>query len=204
VLSFEEVVARLKDIISAEVGERRVLDKDVAETLGIAPSYFAVLKKRESLPLAAIADFCALRKISINWLLYDQMPRSLEESTEKVATIRYFKEVSVSAGGGAINWNEAYETILAKASGPLDAIKVSGDSMEPLLKNGDIVVLDRERKVLVEGHIYVVRIKDELFVKMAAFKKDRTELLSINPVYMPILLDEESEVLGEALGVVEF
>jgi len=216
VLSFEEVVARLKDIISTEVGERRVLDKDVAETLGIAPSYFAVLKKRESLPLAAIADFCALRKISINWLLYDQMSRSLEESTEKVATIRYFKQINASAGSGTFNWEENYETIrvddaLVKFIGGInhlkhiDALEIRGDSMEPLLQDGNLIIVDRSRRQVRSGGIYVLRIGEELFIKKVEYKNEKEwACLSLNPAY-PAIHTEVSEtyIIGKAIAIVQ-
>ena len=215
-LSFEEVVARLKDIISTEVGERRVLDKDVAETLGIAPSYFAVLKKRESLPLAAIADFCALRKISINWLLYDQMSRSLEESTEKVATIRYFKQINASAGSGTFNWEENYETIrvddaLVKFIGGInhlkhiDALEIRGDSMEPLLQDGNLIIVDRSRRQVRSGGIYVLRIGEELFIKKVEYKNEKEwACLSFNPAYPAIHAEvSETYIIGKAIAIVQ-
>jgi SOS-response transcriptional repressor LexA len=214
-LAFEEVVARLKDIISTDVGERKVLDKDVAEALGIAPAYFAVLKKRESLPLGPIADFCAQRKISINWLLYDQAPRSLEESTEKVATIRYFKQISASAGSGALNWEENYETIrvddaLVELLGGIrhlkyiDALEIRGDSMEPLLQDGDLVAVDRSRKEIRDGAIYVFRIAEELFIKQVVRTGKGWECLSFNPAYPPIHTDpQEAHLIGEAVAVMQ-
>ncbi|WP_201351927.1 S24 family peptidase [Hydrogenimonas urashimensis] len=215
-LSFDEVVGRLKDILSSEVGERRVLDKDVAETLGIAPAYFAVLKKRGSIPFAPIADFCAKRKISINWLLYDQAPRSLEENTEKVATIRYFRQINASAGNGAINWEESYETIaideaLVRLLGGrkylknIDALEVRGDSMEPLLHDGDLIAVDRSRQRVRNGGIYVLRIGEELFIKQVRQKeRDGLACVSLNPAY-PVIYAEASEIqiIGEAVAIMQ-
>ena len=213
-LSFDEVLARLKDILSAEVGERRVLDKDVAEALGITPAYFAVLKKRNSLPLERIADFCARRKISINWLLYDQAPKSLEESTEKAATIRYFRQINASAGNGALNWEERFERIavdekLVRLLGGrkhlkhIDALEVRGDSMEPLIHDGDLVAVDRSRREIREGGVYVVRIGEELFIKrIERMGEGRWRCVSVNPLYGEIPVDaEELHVVGEAVAV---
>ncbi len=214
-LSFDEVLTRLKDILSAEVGERKVLDKDVAEALGIVPAYFSVLKKRGTLPLAQISDFCARRKISINWLLYDQAPKSLEESTEKFATIRYFKQINASAGSGALNWEEEYETIrigeeLVDLLGGrnhlkyIDALEVKGDSMEPLLHDGDLVAVDRSRREAREGAIYVLRIGEELFIKRLERSDESGEwvCISLNSAY-PAIQAEPSElhIIGEAVAV---
>ncbi|BDY13271.1 LexA family transcriptional regulator [Hydrogenimonas cancrithermarum] len=216
-LSFDEVLSRLKDILSVEVGERKVLDKDVAETLGIAPAYFAVLKKRGSVPFAQIADFCARRKISINWLLYDQAPKSLEESTEKVATIRYFKQINASAGSGALNWQERFETIRIdealvgllggrKHLKYIEALEVRGDSMEPLLYDGDLVAVDRSRQAVKNGSVYVFRIGEELFIKQLEKRRDedRWACISFNPAYPVIYTDpEEIHLIGEAIAVMQ-
>ncbi len=216
-LSFDEVSGRLKDILSAEVGERKVLDKDVAEALGVAPAYYAVLKKRGSLPLERIADFCAKRKISINWLLYDQAPKSLEESTEKYATIRYFRQINASAGTGAINWEESYETIrideaMVKILGGrkhlkyIDALEVKGDSMEPLLSDGDLVAVDRSKRELKDGGVYVVRIGEELFVKQLRFCKEDGKLVcaSLNSAYKEIFVKpSELHIIGEAVAAMQ-
>ena len=216
-LSFDEVLTRLKDILSAEVGERKVLDKDVAEALGIVPAYFSVLKKRGTLPLAQISDFCAKRKISINWLLYDQAPRSLEESTEKYAAIRYFRQINASAGSGALNWEEEYETIrigedLVDLLGGrsrlkyIEALEVKGDSMEPLLHDGDIVAVDRSRCEVRSGGIYVIRIGEELFIKRLERGEGERGWIctSLNSVY-PAIEAEPSElhILGEAVAVMQ-
>lgn len=215
-LSFDEVLGRLKDILSTEVGERKVLDKDIAEALGIAPTYFAVLKKRGSIPFAQVADFCAERKISINWLLYDQAPRSLEESTEKVATIRYFRQINASAGNGAVNWEESYETIpideaLVRLLGGrkylknIDALEVRGDSMEPLLHDGDLIAVDRSRQRVRSGGIYVLRIGEELFIKQVEHDEgDGWACISLNPAY-PVIHAEASEmhIIGEAVAIMQ-
>ncbi len=215
-LSFDEVLARLKDILSAEVGERKVYDKDVAEALGIAPAYFAVLKKRGTLPLGPIADLCARKKVSINWLLYDQAPRSLEESTEKFATIRYFRQINASAGDGALNWEEGFETIrideaLVRLLGGrrhlkhIDALEVRGDSMEPLLHDGDLVAVDRSRQRVRDGGVYVVRIGEELFIKqLERGEEGRIACISFNRLYPLLLADpSEVEIIGEAVAVMQ-
>ena len=215
-LAFDEVLARLKDIVSSELGDRKVLDKDVAEALGIAPSYFAVLKKRGSIPFASIADFCAQRKISINWLLYDQTPKSLEESTEKYATIRYFRQINASAGNGAFNWEESFEAIrideaFVELLGGrshlkyIDALEVRGDSMEPLLYDGDLVAVDRSHQDIRNGGIYVVRIDEELFIKQMERRDEKIwACISINPIY-PVIQVRASQmhIIGEAIAVMK-
>jgi len=215
-LTFEEVNNRLKDILSTELGEKRVYDKDVAKALDIDPAYFAVLKKRGRIPLEAVVAFCAKRSISINWLLFNQMPRSLEENTEKFATVRYFKEINASAGGGALNDDEKEEllyideNIVHMLGGRqhlkwIDAINVIGDSMEPLISDGATIFVDRSVTEIGGGGIFVVRTLAGTFVKRIFKRSDgMVELLSINPLYpMERVPLDEVEIIGKVVGKME-
>jgi len=82
-VEIHEIIERIKDIIAHDIGDRKVLDKDVAIALGITPEHLAILKLRRRIPVDEVARFCAARHICINWLLFDQHPRSLCENTEK-------------------------------------------------------------------------------------------------------------------------
>ncbi len=215
-LSFEAVMERLKDILSKEIGERKVYNKDVAQALGITPEYLSMLKKRNRLPLQEILDFCAARSISANWLLYDQDPHSLCERTEKFAYVRFFKEVNASAGGGAINYEIVADKLyidmkIVEVLGGerelrfIEAIKVSGDSMEPLLKDGSIAFVHKGQREIKKGGIFVINTPYGLFIKRVRLRMDgKVELISENKEYAPELFDpHEIEVTGKIVGVVE-
>ena len=88
-------------MLSQELGDRKVYDKDVAEALGINQLTLATMKNRAKIPYKEVLEFCAKRKISINWLLFDQIVDSLHAETEKFAQVRYFRDIYASAGGGA-------------------------------------------------------------------------------------------------------
>ncbi|BCD67414.1 LexA family transcriptional regulator [Nitratiruptor sp. YY09-18] len=215
-LSFHEVVERIKDILSQEIGERKVYDKDVAKALGLTPENFSMLKRRNRLPLEELLDFCAKRGISINWLLYDQDPASLCDQTEKFAYVKYFKEVNASAGGGAINYALVSQKLfldphiveLLGGRGSIkdiEAINVLGDSMEPLLQDGSIAFIDTSQKELKKSGIFLVRTNAGLFIKRLRLRADkRVELISQNPSYpVEILEPQEVEVVGRVVGTIE-
>lgn len=82
-LGFKEVIERIKDLISLEVGERRVLDAMVANALKMSPENLANHKRKNVVPLQKVAVFCARRKVSINWMLFDQSPKFLKEDLVK-------------------------------------------------------------------------------------------------------------------------
>jgi phage repressor protein C with HTH and peptisase S24 domain len=68
----------------------------------------------------------------------------------------------------------------------LSAITVAGDSMEPLLNDGDEILVDRSPRPFRDG-IYVVRLGDTLMVKrVAQAGAGRLALLSQNLAYPPI------------------
>ena len=109
-LIVDEIIEKLKDILSADGQYGKVFDKDVANSLELSQANFATMKNRGKIPFSNILNFCAKKKISINWLLYDQNPDSLVDSTDKY-WIKYFPSVAVSAGGGAYEANENYEAL---------------------------------------------------------------------------------------------
>ena len=81
----------------------------------------------------------------------------------------------------------------------LTAIRVEGDSMEPTLRSGDEIFVDRNKRS-GEG-IHVVRIGDALHVKQVqASAPGRIALISANDSYAPIdLAREEVEVIGRVV-----
>jgi hypothetical protein len=81
----------------------------------------------------------------------------------------------------------------------LTAIRVEGDSMEPLLRSGDEIFVDRNKRGR-EG-IHVVRIGDALHVKrLQASAPGRIALVSENPAYVPIeLASDELDVIGRVV-----
>jgi len=205
-MDFGEIIEKIKDILSNEIGNRKVLNKDVAKALNLTPENLSVLKKRNKIPYEEIAYFCAKRKISINWLLFGQLNEEIFKQTEKFATIRYFKDINASAGGGAINFDENYETIYIDRkiiNKNLDAINVIGDSMEPTIKDRSIVFIDRDNKNISNGGIFVIRTNAGVFVKRVRLKSNGTiELISDNNVYFPESINsEEIEIIGKVIKI---
>ena len=81
----------------------------------------------------------------------------------------------------------------------LSAIRVEGDSMEPLLRSGDEIFVDRNKRG-GEG-VFVIRIGDALHVKQVQVSApDRITLLSANDAYAPIeLARDEVEIIGRVV-----
>ena len=70
--------------------------------------------------------------------------------------------------------------------GQLSAIRVMGDSMDPLLRDGDEILVDRTPRAFREG-VHVVRLGEALYVKLLqAVPPGRLRLISKNAAYEPV------------------
>lgn len=210
---FTDIVEEIKSILSPELSPRKIFDKDVAEILGISQMNFATMKKRDKIPFNELLDFCAKKAISINWMLYGQSPESLVEATNKFYMIKYLNDVNASAGGGT---DEQYEEIEElelpehfvfmlggeKELKHIEAINVSGDSMEPTFSYNDIVFINRSKTDINRGGIFTIRTESGLFIKRIQKRLDgKIDILSDNSVYPTQTLHQNQiEVVGRVIG----
>ncbi len=119
-------------------------------------------------------------------------------------------DLGAAAGAGRVPGSEAaFDTFrfsrrwleeqgLARAE--LSAIRVEGDSMEPLLNDGDEILVDCSPRPFRDG-IHVVRLGDTLMVKrVASAGPGRVALLSQNLAYPPVeVAAEEVAIIGRVV-----
>ncbi len=211
--NFMEIVEEIKSIVSSDFAGKKIFDKDVADILSITQMNFATMKKRNKIPFNELLDFCATRSISINWMLYGQSPESLVESTNKFYMVKYFNDISASAGGGSENDSEEIQELEIpeqfvfmlggqKELKYIEAINVSGDSMEPTFSYNDIVFLNRNKTDLQRGGIFTIRTEAGLFIKRVQKRIDgKIDIISDNKVYSTQTLNpNEIEVIGRVVS----
>lgn len=76
------------------------------------------------------------------------------------------------------------------------AMEVFGQSMEPVIKEGDTVLIDQSQKNIIAGAIYAVGVEDTILVKRLEKHPNKLVLCSDNKAYEPIFLErEEAEKL---------
>ncbi|WP_291302816.1 S24 family peptidase [Desulfovibrio sp. MES5] len=86
-------------------------------------------------------------------------------------------------------------------------MRVSGDSMEPEIKHGDVVLLDQGKTTILPGRMYAVGIEEAIYVKQIDTIPGKLILKSMNPAYSPIEVDmrgdlaEQARVIGQILWV---
>lgn len=132
---------------------------------------------------------------------------------ENIILIPFYKDNSVSAGFGSINYESSIQYIpfnkqelrlMFNIQGflKIGIIPVIGDSMTPTIKEGEMIVFQDDGST-IEGGIYVVEYQSEVFVKR--LRKRPLSLISDNKDYPPITIkeDEEIKVIGRVVGTYE-
>lgn len=161
--------------------------------------------------LSAIVAICSSTSHSVEWLATGLGSPSVASSD--YLEIPYY-DVQASAGHGAFALDSiSTESItLPKVmlganyakSGSLRAIQTHGDSMEPTLKDGSIIVIDENNKTPVDG-IHVLRRAGTLLVKRLQLReRGILRLISDNKSYEPedINVEENSDsfsILGRVV-----
>ena len=74
----DEIIEKIKDVISREHPGRKVFDRHVAAELGVAPTTLQTWKTRGAIPCRPLLEFCRRRWISVNGFLWNQAPSMLD------------------------------------------------------------------------------------------------------------------------------
>jgi len=209
-LLYNEVIEKLKDILSQELGNKKIFDKDIAKALEIDHNRFRQQKHRDIfIPYPEIMQFLAKRNISINWFFFNQLPESLVDSTSNYIILKYQRTITASAGGGAINYSiDSIPLILDKqlldhinsSYNYTEVIQVLGDSMEPHIKDDSLIFIDKSNTDISTKGIYLVNTVDGLYIKHIKVKDNKYYLYSSNKDYEDIELDS-FEVVGRVKGM---
>lgn len=161
--------------------------------------------------MAAAAD------VSIEWLVSGSGAISGSDRLEPAGMEDYafvpLYDAQCSAGAGSWNENSRVLTHLSftryslRKQGltpdHLSAIRIDGDSMEPVLNSGDTVLIDHTRTTIEGEGIYVLRFDGHLYAKRLQRNFDGVVIISENKHYQPVTVPrdrlDELEVIGRAV-----
>ncbi|WP_319369950.1 LexA family transcriptional regulator [uncultured Ilyobacter sp.] len=127
----------------------------------------------------------------------------LMESLTPTGAIPVYERIS--AGIGAINDGEVTDYISIpgiKNTQDVFAVNVWGDSMEPNIKDGSIIICRKDVEIR-DGEIGAFLLNDEAYVKRIKVSSQYVALISDNPNYPPIFIGpgENLVAVGKVIKV---
>ncbi len=201
-----------------ELAERnRTSLASLSAMIGRNPSYLQQFvrkgspRKLEEQDRRKLAEFFGVEEVELGGpeeKSYIAAPHARKSADAWVEVPRL--DIGASAGPGAVPAAErAFDAFRFSAKwlreqgfdgAQLSAIRVEGDSMEPLLRNGDEILVDCSPHPFRDG-IHVVRLGDTLMVKrVASAGQGRLALLSQNLAYPPVeIAAEELTIVGRVV-----
>ncbi len=207
--NIKEIIEKLKDVLSKELGNISIKDKDIANALCIKYDIFRKVKQYNRVPFWEIMQFLAKRNLSINYFFFNQLPESLIEPTSQYIILKYHSNITSSAGTGILNYQLEQEPLIIDTQildyinssyKYTELIKAKGDSMLPIIQEDSLIFIDTSNKELNSKNIYVVNINGELFIKQIVFKDNSYYLKSLNQNYKDIKV-KDLVVIGRVKGI---
>lgn len=161
--------------------------KAFADKLGISPSTYNQYEMGKREPdLDTVAQIALLLNVSVDEILGRKI-QTVPESQTGGVWIPVLGKVAAGVPITAVEEVIDYEEISAEmaASGEFMALSVKGDSMEPRIKNGDVVIVKLQPDV-DSGQVAVVMVNgDEATVKKVVKQENGIVLVANNPAYAP-------------------
>lgn len=86
----------------------------------------------------------------------------------------------------------------------LALIEATGDSMEPTIRDGELLLVDTDATGIQSGRIYVIAVDDSILVKRIVQRVDGSLLIkSDNPAYEPEVMrpgtNEPARIVGQVI-----
>ena len=76
-------------------------------------------------------------------------------------------------------------------------MRVSGDSMEPDVLNGDVVLIDQGKTRIIPGQMFAVGFEESIYLKRIDNLPGKVILKSANPAYPPLELDVRGDLADQ-------
>ena len=181
--------------LTLSVAERHKLDAG-------ADRFVREVRARRSMQRSRVREVAAEPESAPAW-----EEGTLAQVLTAAARARYVPalDLSVAAGAGRELWDEPCDRWIPLPEGSPDgkyvALRVTGDSMVPLLHDGDTILVKLGDE-LVPDAVVVARVPDGGYVvkRVGGIAGSRVELASLNADYPPIVIPRDpSLVLGTVL-----
>jgi len=222
-----------KKIVKSELGGRikqvrgRENQREFAKMLGFSSSYLSEVESGKTKPsLELLLKISQFTRYSLHWLVTGEGPMVIEpsESMVKEGSALYgapgeytsvpqaaFVDDMRSEGEGideGTSTTYAFRRTWLQSKGKLEnfvLFAVRGDSMDPTITDGDLVLIDRSKKQVVAGTIYTLRTKNAIMVKrLQPTGATRVKVMSDNKLYDSYEIDLDTgdiEIIGQVIWI---
>ena len=200
---------KLSDIIKDYRRENDLSLREFAERTNISYSYIAILekgmnyrkKKKLSPTLDALDKIARAMNMELDDLLakMNNMNISLNKDTPSYNAIPLLGIVKAGYDYLADQNIIGYVETNVKDKENCFALKVKGDSMQPVLYEGDIIIVHKQEDI-ESGQVAVVLINEnEATVKKVIKNSDSIELIAFNSYYPSKKLKEGFSIIGKVI-----
>nr|WP_227591454.1 S24 family peptidase [Acinetobacter sp. Marseille-Q1620] len=193
----------------------RIGVSELARKAGVARNSLYNWCEKGNIPLDKLF-LLAEHGVDVDYILHKKNNASENTPMDEFGLIPVREDIEVSAGAGAfvgLEDNSGYCLAFRKdwlnsrglKEKDLYVVFTRGDSMEPTISDQDSLLVNTAEKMPQDGHIYVIRSNDTLWVKRIQKLLDGSLLLiSDNKIYPPMQLNlnesSDVEVIGKVVS----
>lgn len=160
--------------------------------------------------------------VNPDWLLNGTGEMFLDNTSRQqeysdIISIPYYPEVSAAAGSGALVYDENTVKHIQISSAIINIstgdnvclINATGNSMQPVIDDRDLLLVDLSQKLITDEGIYVIRLDTTLVVKRVQKILNGIILISDNPQYPPREIsadnfnENDAAVIGKVIAVIK-
>ena len=193
--------------VESALNSNKIKEAELCRRIGLAQASMNGWKTRGSIPRADIAVKTAeVLNTTVEYLI------SGKQTESKNSFIVPILNQELSAGKGEILPEDdfikgliALPSFLREYGNNIAGLYVHGDSMEPTLKNGDLVICASNGWDNSEG-LYAIRLNGNGYVKRVQVGAGKIIIRSDNPKYAPIEESLESDafsIIGKVVLIVK-
>ncbi len=186
---------------------------DLAKALGINRSGITHARNNNKIPDKWVLKLYKEFGLNPEWVATGCGNKFLDSGQDHDSEYRYIPKVRamLSAGGGSFETcSEVIDNLCFKrewlarkgSAAEMVAMEVFGRSMEPEIKEGDTVLIDRSQVNILAGAVYAVGIEETIFVKRLEKRPNQLVLCSDNHDYEPIFLSQDDMESVRIIGKV--
>lgn len=200
-ISNEAVRTRLKDILDNHFPNRESAATVAGKDKDMLGRYISGKSSPSFETMSALANHAG---VSLNWLAFGYGNKYIMQKDAQITTIKVYTNPNTSIDFEDDNCT--YSLSLSKKivenyniSQNCIGILVSGDSMSPKLKNGDIAIIDTSITDLKDDNIYAFMFENHCYIKQLQKLGKEIGIKSLNHSYenWKMIPNETFKIIGQ-------